>query len=102
MSSALTVVRMNKLIYTTTKEDKGINVQVLQRSETLEEHVSTVLTGSRRRALAAFGGRGEAGFGASASSSAQTDPRSLGRDDGSREGRGRRGHAGRVRIHPEK
>lgn len=55
-----------------------------------------------RGPLAAFGGRGEAGFGSSAPSSAQTDPRTLGGDDGARQ-RGRRGrHTGLVGVHPEK
>ena len=65
-------------------------------------HGARALAGPRgRRPLAALG-RGEAGLGAPAAPpAADTDTGPLGRYDGPREGgRGRRGHPGRVRVHP--
>lgn len=52
------------------------------------------------RPLAALGG-GEAGFGSSAPSSAQTDPRALRGYDGTGQWRRGRRHPGLVRVHPE-
>lgn len=50
--------------------------------------------------LAGLGG-GEAGFGPSAPSPAQTDPGALRGDDSAGQGRRRRRHPGLVGVHPE-
>lgn len=65
-------------------------------------HDALVLPTRTGGPLAALGGRGgEAGFGSSAPSPAQTDPGTLGGNDRAGQGRRWRRHPGLVGVHPE-
>lgn len=59
----------------------------------------TLTCSGRGSPLTALGGRGEAALGSPAASSAQADPRALGRDHSARQGGRGSGNTGRVRVH---